>query len=271
MTNSTGKWPEWLTYIRHARSAYNSLKDKRRQTELYKRFLHSYELWEPSLYQPAPKHLIDWAEKVTKQFALTTGDHDTVLDENAGCQAEEMARNLSKMIALPDVILVSPYFRTLETLRYMKRGWPELEFVEVIEEERIREQEHGVATAFNDWKAYTVFDPLQYFLYKSHGPYWYRFPQGENVPDVRARDRSFRDKLIRDYGGKKVMCITHHLNILSSLANGERWGAADFIKKDSMDKPINCGVTQYIFDPKAGESGQGKLVLDSYNKCLYTV
>jgi broad specificity phosphatase PhoE len=207
---------------------------------------------------------------VQQQFALKTGDHDTILDEQAGCQAEEMAVNLSSEIELPDVICVSPYLRTQETLRYMTRGWPQLANVPVVIEERIREQEHGSAILYNDWKVYVVFHPEQQILHDLQGPYWYRYEQGENVPDVRMRNWAFGDKMIRDYSGKNMLCVSHHLNILGERSNRERWDAAAFMKCDNEDKPINCGVTHYRFDPEAGSNGQGKLVLDFYNKCLYT-
>ena len=99
------------------------------------------------------------------------------------------------------------------------------------------------------------------------GPYWYRYPQGENVPDVRDRNRSWTTTLTRDFVGKKVLAVTHHLNILATRANLERLGECEFTRLDEEDKPINCGVTLYRCDPTKGKNGH--LVLEYYNRKLY--
>ena len=72
---------------------------------------------------------------------------------------------------------------------------------------------------------------------------------------------------LRDFSNKKVMVITHHLNILATRANLERFGAEDFIKIDKTDKPINCGVTLYKCNKNKGK--EGHLELEYYNKKLY--
>lgn len=103
------------------------------------------------------------------------------------------------MIPVPNAIFVSPYDRTLETLRRMTLGWPELIEVRKIEEERITEQDHGLSLLYSDWRVFSVLHPEQRQLRSIQGSYWYRYPQGENVPDVRERLRSWRGALIRDF------------------------------------------------------------------------
>jgi phosphohistidine phosphatase SixA len=56
------------------------------------------------------------------------GDHNTPLAHN-GVQAKKVGENLKNELELPDVIFVSPYLRTKETLKQLMEGWPELKNV----------------------------------------------------------------------------------------------------------------------------------------------
>jgi broad specificity phosphatase PhoE len=122
-------------------------------------------------------------------------------------------------------------------------------------------------TLYNDRRIFCAFHPEQYVLREREGAYWYRYPQGENVPDVRRRNHDWLGMLIRDFAGKKVLTVTHHLSILALRANLERWGADQFLEMDEKEKPINCGVTEYRGDPTKGANGH--LVLKYYNRKLY--
>jgi broad specificity phosphatase PhoE len=72
--------------------------------------------------------------------------------------------------------------------------------------------------------------------------------------------------LIREYAGKRVLAVTHHLTILAIRAQLERLGPEEFIALDRNEKPINCGVTIYRGDPNQGEDG--RLILAQYNQKL---
>jgi broad specificity phosphatase PhoE len=167
----------------------------------------------------------------------------------------------------PDVIFVSPYLRTEETLRLMQEQWPELKKAVVYREERIREKDHGLSLLYNDWRIYQVLHPEQRELQRLLGDYDYRFLNGENVPDVRQRNRSWIATITREFAGKRVMAITHHLTILATRANFERLGPEDFLHLDRHDKPVNCGVTRYVGAPNEGS--RGRLRLHEYNKRYY--
>ena len=73
--------------------------------------------------------------------------------------------------------------------------------------------------------------------------------------------------VVRDFSEKRLLVVTHHLNILGIRANLERWDAEEFIRVDNEDKPINCGVTAYCGDPTKGKDGHFKLKY--YNRCLH--
>ena len=268
------KWPMSVTLIRHDTSAYNVLRDEKRGDPLYQEFLELYKENEkrPLLDQLRLSRL---ASQIQERFALKVGDAETPLADKEGTQAYQTGVALSstesvcgiKATEIPDVIFVSPYERARLTLEHLIRGWPELASVETYEEERIREQEHGLSLLYNDWRVFHVLHPEQKTLYKQEGPYWYRYPQGENVPDVRDRNRSWLNTLVRDFAGKKVLAVTHHLNILAMRANLERLGEQEFIRLDTEEKPINCGVTTYEGVPNQGKDG--RLLLKSYNVKYY--
>lgn len=228
--------------------------------------------WIPKIPKRIPKRSgkfkVDTARQNNqKKFSLKAGDHDTPLTKNGERQAKETGAKMKKFLELPDVIFVSPYQRTLNTLGNIIKGWPELDRVPTFEDDRIREQEHGIANLYNDWRVFHALCPDQKELFDRMGQYWYCYPQGESVPDVRERVRSMMSTLIREYSERRVLMITHHLTIISIRAQLERLDANDFIRIDKHDKPINCGVTIYKGDPRGGKNG--RLKLSSYNKKIY--
>jgi broad specificity phosphatase PhoE len=149
----------------------------------------------------------------------------------------------------------------------LKEEWPDLRKAAVFREERIREKDHGLGVLYNDWRIYQVMHPEQGELQRLVGEYDYRFLNGENIPDVRQRNLSWITTITREFAGKRVMAITHHLTILSTRANFERLSPAEFLHLDEHEKPVNCGVTRYLGNPDLGR--RGKLLLHEYNRQYY--
>jgi broad specificity phosphatase PhoE len=245
-----------VTLIRHDTSAYNVLAAEKAKSQLYQDFLLAFE---KDFSAKATKKL---ALEVKEKFSLKVGDAKTPLADEEGPQAFQTGIALNEEED-PDVIFVSPYERAVLTFDHIARGWTALKKIRPLKEERIREQGHGLALLYSDWRVFFVLHPEQKALYELEGPYWYRWPQGENVPDVRDRNRSWLTTLTRDFAGKRILVVTHHLNILAMRANLERFNAEEFIALDKTDKPINCGVTVYRGYPNKGKNG--RLVLESYN------
>lgn len=255
------KWPQSLVLIRHDVSEYNVLKKKKENDPLYQEFLHWFET------APLSERTRLLAEAVWKKFSLGVNDSDTPLTNDDQYRGKITGHNLSQGALLPDVIFLSPYKRTRKTFERLCLGWPELAKVRLVVDERIREQEHGLSTLYNDWRVFHVLFPEQAKFYAMQGRYWYRYPQGENVPDVRLRNQIWLGALVRDFAGHHVWAITHHLNILATRANLERMTDEEFIRLDEDEKPINLGVTTYRGVPKEGKDGH--LILESYNKAFY--
>lgn len=257
------KWPEELVLVRHDVSRFNVLKEIKAADPLYQEFRIAFES------DPDSEETVKLARMVAKVFSLGVSDPETLLLHEESPLAETVGRKLRIIHgkSVPDIIFVSPYKRTRFTLAGLIRGWPELNDVKIFEDERIREQEHGIATLFNDWRVFYTLYPEQRKFAEMQGSYWYRYPQGESVPDVRERVRSWVSTVVRDFAGKKVLAVTHHLCILAIRANLERMSAEQFIEVDKHDKPHNCSVTTYRGNPNKGSNG--KLELVQYNQVLY--
>jgi len=255
------KGPETLALIRHAKSAYNSLSEQKNSSPLYQTFRKSYEI------SPESDNTRRLAVEVKEAFAIGVRDRDTPLAGDIENQTKTVGGKLKNIIKVPDVIFVSPYLRTHLTLDKLTEGWPELKDVETVEEEDIREQEYGLFFIDNDWRVFNVFHPEQIELRKIQGEYQYRYPQGENVHDVRKRLSPWIKSLRTDYADKNILAVTHHLTILSIRANIEDLDADAFIRLNHNEKPINNGVTIYRRNPTQGSDGE--LILEQYNIKLY--
>ncbi len=256
------KWPASITMVRHGESAYNALRVAKAKDPQYAEFLRAYK----ENYRSSES--IRLAVGIRQRHALNVSDYETPLSETGREQALKTGAALGKQGSfVPDIVLVSPYLRTRETWEEMKRGGFPANKARVIIEDRIREQEHGLSLLYNDWRVFHVFHPEQKHLHDLMGRYWYQYPQGESVSQVRDRLRDVTATMIREFSSLHVLLITHHLTILSVRANYERLSPEEFIHLDEHEKPANCGVTRYIGDPRQGSDG--RLILSEYNTKLY--
>jgi len=255
------KWPASITLIRHGQSAYNELRLRKQNDPEYQEFLKLFKSNPHSIRTQLA------AQDIQKKFALNVSDYETPLSEVGWKQGRATGAKLLSVVPPADIILVSPYFRARDTFTAMIAGGSDPGNARVIVEDRIREQEHGLSLLYNDWRVFHVMHPEQKMLYELLGPYWYQYPQGESVSQVRERIRSVTNTMIREYAGLHVRLVTHHLTILSVRANYERISPEEFMRLDAEEKPINCGVTIYRCDPSQGS--QGRLVLEQYNTRLY--
>lgn len=282
------KWPGELSWIRHGESEFNAKKKKviPGMKEFRARFdeefekLDAYAVYSGNFPSPELKAM---ALKLLPLVAPDYSDYNTKLTEVGHEQAFQTGGKLSEYIKKPDVIYVSPYLRTRQTLNGLIKGWPELGKVKTYEDDRIREQEHGRRTAIGNAQIYFVLHPEDALLHKISTRYEYRHSGGESLLDVRGRTRSIIDTVIREHGGltktnkevvpENALMVTHHLVILSARANLERWDRERFIEADNSEPPVNCGVTIYKGIPApegATAKNLGRLELSQYNLKLYS-
>jgi probable phosphoglycerate mutase len=256
------KWPSCLVIIRHGPSAYNELRSKKNEDPEYLEFKEEFK----RDYQSA--RCRELAEIVRRRYALGVGDYDMPLSEEGWVPCRALGGRLHTVAPPPDVIFISPYVRTRETYQGMREGGFDPGAAKIVHgEERIREQEHGLSLLFSDRRVFQTIYPEQKKLFDLLGSYWYQYPQGESVAQVRDRIRSFTNTLVREHAGQVVYLISHHLTKLSIRANLERLTPEQFQHLDDHETPINCGVTIYRGDPALGSDG--KLVLTHYNLKLH--
>ena len=255
------KWPKQLVIIRHGESAYNALRSVKQNDELYRRFLAAFK----KDYRSA--EAVALAHQVRERFALEHSDYQTPLSALGCSQARATGNALPDLFPKPDVVFVSPYLRTNQTFEGLVDGGLDINGAKIVQEDRIREQEHGLSLLYSDWRVFHTLHPEQRELYAQQGPYWYQYPQGESVSDLRDRVRSFWNTLVRECSDQVVYLVSHHLTKLSIRSLLEHWPPEEFVRVDEEEKPINCGVTHYVGNPDLGE--QGKLELQEYNLKLW--
>lgn len=253
------KWPECLVLIRHARSFFNELKEALEKDPLWQVFVEAYKTDFRS------EKTKDLANLLRATYNNSYGDRKTPLTEyGRRVQAPKTGAYLKTQIELPDVILVSPHLRCLETLEGLKEGWPELGKVKTYEDERMVERRVGTCQLYTHWKIFHVFHPEQKELYEKDGYYDYQYPQGDSMIDVNDRIKNLFGTIIREFHGKKVFCVGHGVTIMGFRTAQERLTKEQFMELDHKNPPKNCSITIYRGDPKLGKNG--RLVLERYNE-----
>ncbi|KAJ1257566.1 hypothetical protein BS78_10G006100 [Paspalum vaginatum] len=133
---------------------------------------------------------------------------------------------------------VSPYRRTLQTLRGVGRTFETHRIAGVREEPRLREQDFG---NFQDREKMRVEKEIRL----RYGRFFYRFPDGESAADVYDRITGFRETLLADIdlgrlqppapgsrrrtrGDMNVVLVSHGLTLRVFLMRWYRWTVRQF-------------------------------------------
>uniref|UniRef100_A0A0E0A3Z6 Phosphoglycerate mutase-like protein AT74H n=1 Tax=Oryza glumipatula TaxID=40148 RepID=A0A0E0A3Z6_9ORYZ len=128
---------------------------------------------------------------------------------------------------------VSPYRRTLETLRGLGRAFEARRIAGVREEPRLREQDFG---NFQDRDKMRVEKEIR----RRYGRFFYRFPNGESAADVYDRITGFRETLRADIDigrfqppGERnpdmnVVLVSHGLTLRVFLMRWYKWTVSQF-------------------------------------------
>ncbi|KAG0564667.1 hypothetical protein M758_8G124000 [Ceratodon purpureus] len=137
---------------------------------------------------------------------------------------------------------VSPYMRTLSTLKEIGKAFEKQQIEGVREEPRIREQDFGNFQEHDQMQA--VKDIRERF-----GRFFYRFPEGESVADVFDRVTSFLESLWRDIEHQRLSCtkskemnlviISHGTTMRVFLMRWFRWTTEQF---ENLINPLECEV-----------------------------
>jgi broad specificity phosphatase PhoE len=133
------KWPSELLLIRHAESAYNDMKRRKDADPEHQRFCRLFA------EDRSQEEVHALSLVLRKRYVLGYNDRNIPITAAGELQARATGRGMREAgIAAPEVIFVSPYRRTAQTLALMQEEWPELRTAKIYQEERIREKDHGL-------------------------------------------------------------------------------------------------------------------------------
>lgn len=137
---------------------------------------------------------------------------------------------------------VSPYKRTLSTLKGIGRAFEKERILGVREEPRLREQDFG---NFQEETRMALVKDVR----KQFGRFFYRFPEGESGSDVFDRVTSFLESLWRDidtyrlnrshYTDLNLVIVSHGLTMRIFLMRWFKWTVEQF---ELLNNPQNCEI-----------------------------
>ncbi len=280
-----------ITFVRHLESKYNEYKALIKSNPDYQEFMTTQNL-------AIKKELV---QVLLKDFFEQVGiDYETQLSKAWHQQWEILSQNYSNLIAqhpevFPDIIYVSPYLRTRQTLYYMLKNikWLNIKFEELMNEnklkdlivwsfngknfsikvdERIRERDHGSNIApsyirdsldgekwFHDMLTKLQREKIYYYT----SPAWW-----ESQVQTNARAKEF---LLRNYEKKKfknILCVSHHLQILWSIQSITGWSFETFYKLNELRRPANGSFTMLSQIPQTEIWQENKFRISAYNLSL---
>ncbi|MGC9669120.1 histidine phosphatase family protein [Planosporangium sp. 12N6] len=133
-------------------------------------------------------------------------DADVPLSETGRGQAAAVGRWLRERPdrQRPDVVVVSPYLRTVQTAEIALDGLA----VPLVRDERLRDRELGVLDLLTGYGVRTRL-PAEAVRRQRLGKFYYRPPGGESWADVTLRLRSLLGDLRRDHDGGRVLLVGH--------------------------------------------------------------
>ncbi len=280
-----------ITFVRHLESKYNEYKELIKSNPDYKEFMTTQNI-------DRKKELV---QVLLKDFFEQVGiDYETKISSNWKQEWVNLSKLYSQLIqqnpeVFPDIIYVSPYVRTRETLNYMLNGvdWLDIDLDKLTDEEklqdlivwsfqwkdivikvdeRIRERDHGsnVAPSFirdfydaEKW-FHDLLTPLQREkIYYYTSPAWW-----ESQVQTNARAKEF---LLRNYEKKKfknILCVSHHLEILWSIQSISWWSFETFYKLNELRRPANGSFTMLSQIPQTEIWQENKFRISAYNLSL---
>uniref|UniRef100_A0A7N0U172 Phosphoglycerate mutase-like protein AT74H n=1 Tax=Kalanchoe fedtschenkoi TaxID=63787 RepID=A0A7N0U172_KALFE len=166
-------------------------------------------------------------------------DPKIALTEKGHAEAEACGKRIRALIDKDGVVdwqvyfYVSPYRRTLETLRSLAKAFEKSRIAGVREEPRLREQDFG---NFQDRETMKVQKAVRHL----YGRFFYRFPNGESAADVYDRITGFRETLKADIDigrfqppgnrnpNMNIVIVSHGLTLRVFLMRWYKWTVEQF-------------------------------------------
>eukprot|EP01112_Ceratiomyxa_fruticulosa_P016055 TRINITY_DN4815_c0_g5_i1.p1 TRINITY_DN4815_c0_g5~~TRINITY_DN4815_c0_g5_i1.p1 ORF type:complete len:624 (+),score=120.85 TRINITY_DN4815_c0_g5_i1:80-1873(+) len=187
-------------------------------------------------------------------------DADIKLTEVGFWQSQQTGKYLSTTDRF-DVCITSPYTRAIQTANAIIEQLPYQ--LKLRKDNWLREKEFGHLHGLSAEQVKKKF-PQEYEIRRRDGPYWYRFPGGENYCDVELRLNGFLEKLARDYAGRSVLIVTHQVPYKLFRALIQHLDEEGVL---ALERVANCGIQEYLLDRL--KAPEGRLKLKHFNYVCY--
>ena len=177
-----------------------------------------------------------------EQIDIPERDADVPLSDTGREQAAAVAGWLGDLGDKPDVVVVSPYLRTVQTAEIALA--PLGNDVPVRRDERLRDRELGILDLLTTHGVQTRL-PAEAVRRKRLGKFYYRPPGGESWADVALRLRALLVDLRRDHDGGRVLLFGHEAVVFLL-----RYLIEDLTEQQLMELAhdgtiANCSVTTW--------------------------
>jgi probable phosphoglycerate mutase len=225
------RWPDYLWIVRHGESAGNVARDAAHAAGL-------------------------------ARIDIGARDVEIPLSDLGETQAQALGRWFATLTdeERPDIVLSSPYARAQATADLiLAAGGGAAGAVSCVVDERLREREFGILDRLTTAGVRELF-PDQADLRAAIGKFYHRPPGGESWCDVILRLRSALDTISLHYPERRVLIVAHQVVVLCLRYLLEGLNEQDLLAIDAKGEVINCGVTQYRFDPQVAPDGALKLI-----------
>jgi len=195
------------------------------------------------------------------RISLSTRDVDIPLSPRGKKQASELGAWFAAAGTenRPEVLLVSPYTRAVETSRLFRAAGGADPDEPICIDERLREKEFGILDGLTTSGVASVL-PDQAEFRRILGKFYHRPPGGESWCDVIFRLRAIMDTIALHHAERRVMIVAHQVVVLCLRYVIERLTEEQILAIDREGDVANCSVTEYAFDPDEGRDGGLRLV-----------
>jgi probable phosphoglycerate mutase len=220
------RWPEHLWIVRHGESAGNVARD----------LAHAQH---------------------ANRIDIGARDVDVPLSSRGEDQGRALGAWFAGMpeTARPSIVLTSPYQRAARTADLIRAaGGLAADAQPLVADERLREREFGILDRLTS-AGIRELHPEQAELRRAVGKFYHRPPGGESWCDVILRLRSALDTISLHYAQRRVLIVAHQVVVLCLRYLLESLDEARLMAIDAEGDVVNCGITEYAFDPEAGPDG----------------
>ena len=225
------RWPSRLWIVRHGESAGNVARDRAHAAGLSR-----IDIGARDVDVPLSRLGEDQAAALGGWFAALPADDR------------------------PEIVLSSPYLRATSTARAVANaGGLASRSEPAVVDERLREREFGVLDRLTS-AGIRELHPDQAEFRRLIGKFYHRPPGGESWCDVILRLRSALDTISLHYADRRVLIVGHQVVVLCLRYLLEGLTEQDLMAVDAEGDVVNCGVTEYRFDPAAGPDGRLQLL-----------